>query len=109
MSAAIDYYVRIVSSYQTQVISYPDQFFLAHLPSFFTSTKGGCTGFVKYLATETIDRFCHRAMEQAGILLLPGTVYGVASNHFRLGFGRSNMPEALAALEKFLKREDRSA
>lgn len=90
-------------------ISLLDTFFKTYSHTFsWVRPKGGCTGFVKYHATETIDMLCHRVMEQAGILLLPGSVYGVASNHFRLGFGRSNMPEALAVLAKFLKSEDRS-
>lgn len=70
--------------------------------------RGGCTGFVKYHSNEPIDTFCNRVMNQAGILLLPGTVYGITSNHFRIGFGRTNMPEALTAFEQFLINEHRN-
>ena len=31
-------------------------------------------------------------------LLLPGTMYGHLGNHFRIGFGRENLPAALARL-----------
>jgi len=35
-------------------------------------------------------------------LLLPGTLYDDQGNHFRIGFGRKNFPDALARLEDFL-------
>jgi hypothetical protein len=34
---------------------------------------------------------------------MPASNYDHESNHFRIGFGRKNMPEALAKLEEFLK------
>ena len=36
------------------------------------------------------------------MLLLPGSVYDFPGNHFRLGFGRTRLPEALERLEHFL-------
>jgi len=36
-------------------------------------------------------------------MVLPSTVYGYDDKHFRVGFGRENMPEALAEFEKYLK------
>jgi hypothetical protein len=38
------------------------------------------------------------------VLLLPGTLYDDPGNHFRIGFGRKNLPDALASLEDFLRR-----
>jgi hypothetical protein len=38
------------------------------------------------------------------VLLLPGDVYDQPGNHFRIGFGRTNLPEALARLEEFTAR-----
>jgi len=47
--------------------------------------------------------FCDAVRHAAGVLLLPGELYGADNaNHFRIGFGRVNMPEALARLEKAL-------
>lgn len=63
--------------------------------------EAGCTGFVKYLSNENVERLCAKAIENAGVLLLPGTVYGTNSNHFRIGFGRKNFPEALKKFEQF--------
>jgi hypothetical protein len=35
-------------------------------------------------------------------MLLPSTVYDYDNKHFRLGFGRENMPEALDKFRDFL-------
>lgn len=53
-----------------------------------------------------VDAFCEQLVQQAGVLLLPGTVYdedGRYRAHFRIGFGRKNMPAAVERLEAFLK------
>lgn len=36
--------------------------------------------------------------DRAGVVVAPGTAFGCAPDRFRLGFGRTNLPEALAAL-----------
>jgi aspartate/methionine/tyrosine aminotransferase len=43
---------------------------------------------------------------EAGVMLLPGSCYGYDASGFRLGFGRANMPQALAALEDWLDRRN---
>lgn len=65
--------------------------------------KAGPIAFPALLGDVQIDNFCERLAEQAGVLLLPGTVYDDTENHFRMGFGRRNMPEALERLEAFLQ------
>ncbi len=55
------------------------------------------------LEMPNIEAFCEAAALEAGVLLLPGAVYD-QPNHLRMGFGRRNMPEALAQLEAFLER-----
>ena len=47
-----------------------------------------------------VDRCCERLAE-AGVLLLPGSVYD-EPEHVRVGFGRADMPEALERLEAYL-------
>ena len=51
-----------------------------------------------------VESFCEQLVEKAGVMLLPGTLYGDEGNHFRIGFGRKNMPEALARLEEFMEK-----
>jgi aspartate/methionine/tyrosine aminotransferase len=52
----------------------------------------------------SVELFCKELVEKAGVLLLPGTLYGKEYNCFRIGFGRSNMVSCLNRLEKFIKR-----
>jgi aspartate/methionine/tyrosine aminotransferase len=54
------------------------------------------------LKGEEVEGFCDRLREGSGVLLLPGSVFGDRDNHFRVGFGRANLPEALARLERML-------
>jgi hypothetical protein len=50
------------------------------------------------------DQIRYRRTNRTGALASPGTVFGDKQNHFRVGFGRTNMPEALARLEEFAER-----
>jgi aspartate/methionine/tyrosine aminotransferase len=51
-----------------------------------------------------IDDWAAELVEAEGVLLLPGSQLGHGGNHFRLGFGRTDMPEALARLEAYAGR-----
>ncbi|GBF97388.1 aspartate aminotransferase [Raphidocelis subcapitata] len=55
-----------------------------------------------------VDEFCEAAVEEAGVLLLPGSIYdhGPSSQrgHFRLGLGRKATPAALEAFDAWLRR-----
>jgi aspartate/methionine/tyrosine aminotransferase len=62
---------------------------------------GAAIGFPRLVADITIDDFARELVDEEGVLVLPGSVYGHPDNHFRIGFGRRNMPEALARLERF--------
>lgn len=67
--------------------------------------QGGCVGFVKYKKEERVDNFAQRLLQEKGVLLLPASLYEKTSQHFRIGFGRKNMPEALNKLKEFLKAQ----
>jgi aspartate/methionine/tyrosine aminotransferase len=66
--------------------------------------RGGSIGFPRLAADVPIDRFAQELVEQAGVLLLPGTLFADSANHFRIGFGRTNMPAALERLDEFAAR-----
>lgn len=79
-----------------------DQFFADCADQFeWIRPQAGPIGFAK-LKRGSVEEFCHRVVTSAGVLLLPGSLFDDTQNHFRIGFGRKNMPEALAALENFL-------
>ena len=68
--------------------------------------RGGSVAFPR-MRTDVVgavDRFCAELTEAEGVLLLPGSQFSQAGNHFRIGFGRRNMPDALSRLERFAKR-----
>jgi len=66
--------------------------------------RGGPVGFPELLGGVPIDRFAEDLVEAAGVLLAPGSIFGHRANHFRLGFGRTDMPQALEAFEAFADR-----
>jgi aspartate/methionine/tyrosine aminotransferase len=79
-----------------------EDFFSHHQERFsWIKPKAGPIAFPKLLSGDVND-FCDSLVKEHGVMLLPGTVYDHPGNHFRIGFGRKNMPEALAGLEEFL-------
>ena len=80
-----------------------DGFFERHPDRFaWVRPKGGSVGFGRLLDPERIDDFAARLVEAEGVLLLPGSQLGYGGNHARIGFGREDLPAALAGLERFL-------
>ena len=77
----------------------------ASYPSLFAwhRPKAGSMGFPKLLKGD-VESFCDDLVKKAGVLLLPGSVYDDAHNHFRLGLGRKNLPQAVDRLETYLSK-----
>ena len=61
----------------------------------------GPIGFPRVRAELDVEQWCEQIAERAGVLLLPGSVYG-QPRHLRLGFGRANIGEAIARLDGYL-------
>jgi Aspartate/tyrosine/aromatic aminotransferase len=81
-----------------------DAFLARHADRFeWVRPKAGPIAFPRLIGEE-VEQFCQKLVSAAGILLLPGTMYDHPGNHFRLGFARKNMPEALTHLEEQLKK-----
>ena len=57
--------------------------------------QAGSVGFVRVDCAEDTDRFCADLVEEAGILLLPSSVFSYGARHVRIGFGREDLPEVL--------------
>src|SRR5258706_14193475 len=66
--------------------------------------RGGSIGFPRLVDGVPVDHFAAELVETSGVLLLPGSQFGHAGDHFRVGFGRQNLPEALGRREAFLDR-----
>lgn len=67
----------------------------------------GSIAFPRLRSGEPIDDFTARLAQSAGVLLLPGSVYDYPGNHFRLGLGRINLPQALERLAAFVQSASR--
>lgn len=65
--------------------------------------EAGNIGFVRILFSENVETFCLDLIEMKGVLLLPSTTYNYGTQHFRIGFGRKNFPEALSLLEEYVR------
>lgn len=80
---------------------------LAHVTTFFDRNADDFTWVRPRASTVcfpslrrgSIDAFAERLASKEGVLILPGSQMGYPGNHFRLGFGRKDMPQALAAME----------
>ena len=79
-------------------------FFERHADRFaWVPPRAGSMAFPRYHG-ESVDSFCDKLVREAGVLLLPGSVYDETENHFRVGLGRKNLPKAIARLEEFLSQ-----
>ncbi len=69
---------------------------------------GGCIGFPAYLGDDGVEDFCERLVNEAGVLLLPASVYRSALGptpdaNFRIGFGRNGIEDGLGAMRAWLE------
>jgi aspartate/methionine/tyrosine aminotransferase len=79
-----------------------DRFFEARRDQFeWSRPKAGPIAYPRWTVGD-VDGFCQDLVESAGVLLLPGSVYGDRTGRFRIGFGRRNMPEALETLNAYI-------
>jgi aspartate/methionine/tyrosine aminotransferase len=64
--------------------------------------SAGSVAFPELLAPVPVEAFCEQLLARHGVLLVPGSLFDSAGNHFRIGLGRASLPEGLALLGKFL-------
>ncbi len=77
-----------------------DRFFAEHEDGFeWIRPKAGPIAFPR-LREGSVKEFSRDLLEKAGVLLLPSKVFDYGDSHFRIGFGRADMPEALEKLSE---------
>ena len=82
-----------------------DELFTRHSSLFrWVRPTAGSMGYPKLLKGD-VEEFCDGLVRQVGVLLLPGTMYDDSSNHFRIGLGRKNLPQAVERLENYLLKQ----
>jgi aspartate/methionine/tyrosine aminotransferase len=80
-------------------------FFTRHTDLFkWVRPQAGSMCFPRLLKGD-IETFCDNLVRKAGVLLLPGSMYDDTQNHFRLGLGRKNLPQAVERLEEYLMKK----
>ena len=66
--------------------------------------QAGSVAFPEWLGAEPVEKFCQAALDEAGIMIVPGEMFDMPGRHFRVGLGRRSFPEALDRLGEFVKR-----
>ncbi len=69
---------------------------------------GGCVAYPRYLGPGGVETFCADLVREAGVLLLPASIYrseltSTPADHFRIGIGRRDPEPALAAFASWLR------
>jgi aspartate/methionine/tyrosine aminotransferase len=87
-----------------------DRFFAAFPDRFeWRRPDGGCTAFPRYRGADGVESFCRRLLEEAGVVLLPASIYRSSltptpSDRFRIGFGRDYTRAGLDVMREFMAR-----
>lgn len=83
--------------------------FFARWPALFEWRRpaAGTVAFPRLTSGEGVEAWCEALAGEAGVLLMPASVYGhaesVEQGRFRLGFGRRDLPHVLGHLEAWLQ------
>ncbi len=81
-----------------------DEFFEKYHHLFqWVKPKAGSIAFPRFVEDKNTDEFSRDLLKSKGVLLMPSSNYDYDDRHFRIGFGRKNMPEALLKLEEYLE------
>lgn len=83
--------------------------FFAEFPDLYEwrAPDGGCVGFARYLGADGVENHCRGLVEEAGVLLLPSSLFvsdllAVATDRFRVGFGRKDIAIGLDAWRRHI-------
>lgn len=61
--------------------------------------RAGSVAFPRWIGPGQVEAFCQAALDQAGVMIAPGSLFDYPGDHFRVGLGRLYFCEALAQLE----------
>jgi len=82
-----------------------DRFFAEHADLFsWRRPQAGPVAFPAVSFAPDSDEFCAGLLQEAGVLLAPGRLFGAAPRHFRIGFGRGDFELGLERLARYVKQ-----
>jgi len=88
-----------ITAFQALVDEFPDVLEWAH-------PQASSTAWPRLKTGQDVEAWCEELVSEAGVLLLPASVYdhapSSADGRFRLGLGRTNLPECLSHLRRWL-------
>jgi aspartate/methionine/tyrosine aminotransferase len=80
-----------------------DEFFAAYDDCLaWNRPEGGSICFPRLLLSQGADAFCQELVREAGIMLVPSTMFAFDDSHVRIGFGRDDLPEVIARFAEYL-------
>jgi aspartate/methionine/tyrosine aminotransferase len=87
-----------------------ERFFAEHPDRFvWIRPHAGSIAFPRWTGGASVEQFCQGALDGPGVMIVPGSMFDFPGNHFRVGLGRRNLPEALERVGNYLKTVDNSA
>jgi len=80
--------------------------FFGRYPALFEwhDPDAGSVAFTHWIGDGCIADFCQAAVDQLGIMIAPGHLFGGPDGFFRVGLGRKNFPEAIDHLDQFIQK-----
>ncbi|HEX4248882.1 MAG TPA: pyridoxal phosphate-dependent aminotransferase [Pseudonocardia sp.] len=119
-SAPSEILARIALKARTQILARNRAIIAANLPVFeaffaefadlfsWSAPAGGCVVYPRYLGADGVETFCETLLADAGVLLLPASVYQseltpTPADRFRIGVGRRAPEPALEAFATWLR------
>lgn len=68
--------------------------------------QAGSTAFPRWLGTEPLEQLCQRALDNHGLMIVPGAMFEHSGTHFRIGLGRRNLSQVLEQFDALLTEPD---
>jgi len=72
--------------------------FTCHLP------QAGSIAFPEWRGPGTVEQLAQGLLDQQGVMIVPGYLFDVPGNHFRIGLGRKNFGEVLGRVGAFIQK-----
>jgi len=64
--------------------------------------QAGSIAFPRWCGNVPVEKFCKEVVTRQGVMIVPGSIFDFPGNHFRVGLGRKNFPEALGRVDDYL-------
>jgi len=84
-------------------LKHAERFFDEHQDLFtWIRPTAGSVAFPKWAGSTPVESFCQNMLDQAGVMIVPGSIFDFPGNHFRIGLGRKNLPDVVERIGDYL-------